>query len=103
MTRKDTFSLDRTLAPVIHAGLVKFSEVLKEKESTGGFFGVPYEFYDEETETINPRDWFDTIDKMIYAFADYKYDFDLEYNKEHQEKISEGLVLFGKYYTSLWW
>ena len=100
---RDTFSLDMMLSPVIHAGLVKFSSVLREKESQGGCYGVPCDFYNEETKQTNQKLWFDTIDKMAYAFGDYDDDFELQYSEGHQAKVTEGLELFGKYYNSLWW
>jgi hypothetical protein len=50
------------------------------------------------------------MDKIILAFQimkdnDMDYEFhnhDVEYYKEQQRKIQEGLQLFAKYYESLW-
>lgn len=100
---KDTFSLDRVLAPVIHAGLLEFVKVLRDREANGGCYGVPLDYYNEDTQETDPEAWFKALDQMIYAFADYKDDFELEYDKVHQRKVTKGLKLFGKHYSSLWW
>ena len=103
VSREDTYSLDRTLAPVIHAGLVKFVEVLRQREADGSCYCVPLDFYNQDTQETDQEAWFKALDQMIYAFADYKDDFELEYNKSHQKKITKGTKLFGKHYSSLWW
>jgi hypothetical protein len=64
---KETFGLDTTLRPIIGAGLVKFRDVLVEKEKSSKVFGVPSGFYDEETDRADK--WFDVLDKMVYAFT----------------------------------
>lgn len=83
---KDTFSLDMTLSPIIHAGLSKFHSVLEQKNREGKCLGVPSE-YCSDCET-GPKDqevqnWLDDIKKMMYAFENKEpdmslYDFSLE-------------------------
>jgi len=53
-------------------------------------------------------EWYKIMDKMILAFQIMKDDdrsceiHDVEYYKERQKKIEEGLKLFAKYYQNLW-
>ena len=105
VSRKDTYSLDRVLAPVIHAGLVKFVEVLRQREAEGYCYGVPLDFYNQETQEVDQEAWFKALDQMVYAFADYKDIFDnsTPSNKAHHKKVTKGLKLFAKHYESLWW
>jgi hypothetical protein len=108
----DVWSLDWTLAQIIHPGLV----MLKEKK-----FGapkvdpedVPLELrptteelaaYQEQGETDGS--WFDRydyiLDEMIWAFDLIKQDVTI-YSKAENERLTNALRLFGKYYRSLWW
>ena len=126
---KDTYNLDTVLSEVILSGLVKFHNVLKEKDKAGKAYGVPYfEEIGEDVEKASEK-WFDILSKMIYAFDEknepditkYNICFNLDienkrlkYNQEnydkylqdlqlYQEKKQEGLNLFAKHYESLWW
>lgn len=71
--RKDTYSLDSVLEPIILAGLVKFKEVLVERNSTGECWGVPAWAFDdadenhEDFETAT-KNYMAALDLMIYAF-----------------------------------
>ena len=94
----DTWSLDHTLALIIHPALVKFKQDSLEtghpclgsddvESCTSGICGC-------ETK------WQEMLDKMIYAF---KSIIDDEFSETAEEKkIQEGLELFGKYYRGLW-
>ena len=73
---KDTFSLDYTLNPIIHAALVKFYEQ-KDKTMFGtpsviyyDLFGSDYRMTDvsKEDESKAQQYWYECIEKMIYAF-----------------------------------
>ena len=65
---KDTYNLDTILSEVILSGLVKFHNVLKEKDKAGKAYGVPYfEEIGEDVEKASEK-WFDILSKMIYAF-----------------------------------
>ena len=88
-SRKDTWSLDATLDPIIAAGLVKFKKVI-----TGDCCaGLPsaYVSWDAqvgETEGEFERQfdlWVADIDKMIYAFQapDVEYDLGWVDGPEH--------------------
>ena len=109
----DTWSMDHTLAYIIHPMLVQ----LKDTQH-----GYPSKLTEQE--------WNDILDEMIWAFeqkckddwTDQYYgkwvtdkdkdkdkilsghfdSIDHDGLKEHQERITQGLKLFGKYYESLW-
>ena len=100
----DTWSMDHTLAYIIHPMLVQ----LKDTQH-----GYPSELTEQE--------WNDILDEMIWAFEQKCKDgnwvtdkdkdkilsghfdsIDHDGLKEHQERITQGLKLFGKYYENLW-
>lgn len=116
----DTWSADHTLAHIIHPLLLKIQK-----------HGIPWTDredapedakYDDETDDelekgYNQYRWQYILDEMIFAFAMIKDgDWDLEVYERHkgwtdeamderrktQERINNGLRLFGKYYQSLW-
>lgn len=71
--RKDTYSLDSVLEPIILAGLVKFKEVLAERNSEGECWGVPVWAFDETDEhqedfEAATKNYMAALDLMIYAF-----------------------------------
>jgi len=106
----DTWSMDCTLALIIHPMLVQL------KETTHGY---PNQLTEER--------WNEILDEMIWAFEqkckddwqdDYYGDYvedpkngpmagsfewiDHEGRKVHQERMSNGFRLFGRYYENLW-
>lgn len=93
---RETWSLDVTLAEHIYPRLVLFKKLNN---------GYPTCF-----ETID--EWNEVLDKMIFAFkklAENHWFFSIQEadwkQKEEQlwKQIGEGLDLFAKYYTDLWW
>ena len=97
---KDTFSLDYTLNPIIHAALVRFYEN-KDKTMFGtpsviysDLFGLDYKMADtsEDDESKAQYYWYECIEKMIYAFdpksepniADYDFSYSW-HNAENKE------------------
>jgi len=102
----DTWSMDNTLAYIIHPMLVQ----LKATQH-----GHP--------ANLSERQWDDTLDEMIWAFKQ-KMDFnwedqfygpyikkagkhsfewiDHEGLKAHQKRMTAGFKLFGIYYENLW-
>ena len=103
----DTWSMDDTLAPIILPMLVQL------KETTHG-----------HPADLTEQEWDEILDKMIWAFeqkckddwqdnyygpytpsdsgfGDFEW-IDLDGLKEHQERMSNGFRLFGKYYENLW-
>lgn len=96
----DTWSLDHTLAIIIHPALVRF----KEKTC-----GVPYTMAEDGLPEHGPDDysearWGWILDQMIYAMQmilevpDALYD-----DPSIDERVKMGTLLFGKYFRALWW
>ena len=92
--RWDTWSMDHTLAHIVLPMLVQ----LKATQH-----GHPANMTEQE--------WDDILDEMIWAFEqkcrddwmdDYDYSWNSEGAKAHQERMSNGFRLFGKYYENLW-
>ena len=91
----DTWSMDHTLAHIVLPMLVQ----LKATQH-----GHPADLTEQE--------WDEILDEMIWAFEqkcrddwmeDYDYNkWDSEGVKAHQERMTNGFNLFGKYFESLW-
>lgn len=77
----EIWNLDYTIASF------SLKRLKKLKENLGGF---PMGF-----ESID--DWEKVIDKMIFSFTQI-----IEDDLQNDEKIEEGLLLFGKYFRALW-
>jgi hypothetical protein len=128
----DTWSMDSTLALIVHPMLVQL------KDTTHGAPNVDDEDVPEKLRSTNgpPKEnhydtdayWFDrwdwALDEMIWAFHQKVKDdwqdeyygpyiekenelgefewFDSEGMKAHQKRMSNGFRLFGKYYENLW-
>ena len=128
--RWDTWSLDITLADIILPCLIQLKEqqhgapnvdVEDVPESL-----QPTEFPEGDVDNTYFQRWEWVLDEMIFAFASKNQDWELEYygdiifdedggirggyfewtddegRKAHQERISNGFRLFGKYYEGLW-
>ena len=106
--RWDTWSMDHTLAPIILPMLVQL------KDTTHGY-----------PNGLTEEHWNEILDEMIWAFEQkcrddwasdyYTYDDDpegmfglklvwedREGHQAHQERMTKGFKLFGKYYENLW-
>lgn len=115
----DTWNVDSTLSPVIHAILVEF---VKDVPSTASVDreDVPEELhstYGEYNESdggfstqYSHEAWLYVLNEMIYAFDpewDKKYGFGSDsytyanYN-EHAKRQQKGYELFGKYFSRIW-
>lgn len=116
----DTWSMDHTLAYII----VPMLKQLKDTRHGSPMVDdedVPEEFrstsappvkneWDPDSNFEKRWDW--VMDEMIWAFEqkcrddwmeDYYYNkWDQEGAKAHQERMSNGFRLFGKYYENLW-
>lgn len=89
VSKRDVWSLDFTLNPIIHAALVKFKEELLKSE----FSGVPADFcIDDNCTDESVANWHETLDKMIYAFNESNepdrenYDFKLNWETVPTER-----------------
>ena len=115
----DTWSMDHTLALIIHPMLVQlkqmnhgyFSSDPEDAPSIGQ--GDVTDYGGNDTRALDRYNWI--MDEMIWTFDTLKTDRDHElffneetgeYNfegqKEHDERIQNGLRLFGKYFRALW-
>lgn len=113
----DTWSMDHTLALIIHPMLIQLHKI------NHGYGNVdvedaPHIGKGEETDwghSDNKAEerWNWIMEEMIWAFGaildedDCFYDqetgtWDFEGRKAHDDRIANGLRLFGKYYRSLW-
>lgn len=96
----DLFNLDHTLSFIILPALIK----LRENKESAPFVvndDVPEEFKtDDETdfEGMQKR-WDYILGEMIYAFERVR---DCSDHVHVDKRVKEGLILFGKYYQSLW-
>jgi len=118
----DTWSMDSTLAPII----LPMLKQLKETKHGGPYVypeDVPAKLRPTKQELLEytknsktDSKWFDrwdyVLDEMIWAFeqkcrddwmSDYDYNkWDREGANAHQERMTNGFKLFGKYYENLW-
>ena len=106
----DCWSLDYTLARIIHPALIRLKEIkhgYPELWEDGMVTHhnwdrqLHFDFIDEDIESNYLIDkWNGILDKMIYSFG--KIMEDAYFDNEEWEMIQEGLDLFAKHYTSLW-
>jgi hypothetical protein len=102
----DFWNLDSTLAEVIHPAL---KELKKLKNGTPSIdkADIPEELWTEEQKSgVNEWDfsnegWNWVLDEMIWAFKRVKK-FDYIFDDEENDRLHNGLRLFGKYYLALW-
>jgi len=108
----DVWSLDWTLAQIIHPALM----MLKQQKNGAPWVDpedVPEELRPTPEELANYEEdartdelWFDRfdyiLDEMIWAFDQIKQDVNI-FSKSDSERVDNALRLFGKYYRSLWW
>ena len=120
--RWDTWSMDHTLANIVLPMLVQLKRTKHGAPNTDNA-DVPKELRmskkdtaqfakDGSTDDKFFKRWDWILDEMIWAFnqkcrddwmQDYDYNkWDSEGVKAHQERMSNGFKLFGKYYENLW-
>lgn len=115
----DLWSLDCTLAYVILPALKQFKEQndaipggLVETAYTTGQMELDLGMTEEQVSELRwlegERQWNEILDKMIWSFERIldqfspEEDYTTRRTKEYQDKLDEGLALFGKYYRCLW-
>lgn len=112
--RYDTVSLDHTLALIILPCLIQLKNtqqgmpVIKEDDIDPNQecfdFGDDLESMQYEK---NMKIWNEIMDKMIWSFQQLTIDYEKVNIKSdarplYEERIQEGLTLFGTYYLALW-
>ena len=101
---EECWNLDHSLAALILPRLIHFKE---------NHIGIPGNLceYDENGNITNKEDaetkWQNILDKMIYAFWEVILDRFLEIEDDIERenienKVTEGLKLFGEHFRSLW-
>lgn len=118
VTAYDCWSLDYTLAHVIHAALVKFSEeehgwpytddedVPEELKSTS----APPKVNDWDTDENHGKRWEWILKEMIWGFDQIakgekdepNYSCGQRVYEDYHARIKNSTRLFGKYYSALW-
>lgn len=106
----DTWSMDHTLALIILPMLkqlkatkhgspfVDDKDVPKRIRSTS----APAKKNEWDTDEFHHDRWDYVLDEMIWAFNEIIADNDKINDKKDQKRISNALMLFGKYYRALW-
>ena len=115
----DTWSMDHTLAHIVLPMLVQLKrthhgapftddeDVPEELRSTS----APPKEKERDTDDNHFKRWDWILDEMIWAFEqkcrdDWMDDYDYSWVSVeaivHQERMTNGFKLFGKYYESLW-
>ena len=94
----DTWNADHTLALVIHPVLVQL------RDTNHGYAVVDKADLPDNLCSLEhcEEQWLWVMDEMIWAFDRIKDDDYILMSKENQERIRNGLRLFGKYYMALW-
>jgi hypothetical protein len=106
----DTWSMDITLAPIIHPMLIQLKKTQHGAPCTDDD-DVPEELrstsarpkeneWDTDEFYFERWDWI--LDEMIFAFDQKTKDKWEDNNEELHKRISNGFRLFGKYYENLW-
>ena len=98
----DTWSLDHTLAIIIHPALVKYKQ--DSLETGHPCLGIDMDMCTSGSCDCNTK-WQEMLDKMIWSFEQIVTDEIHEYRDEYPDyltRVKEGLELFGKYYLALW-
>ena len=123
----DTWSMDHTLACIVLPMLKQFKEI-KQSSHQVDLKDVPESLHQSDNELEDDgvhEQWDYIIDEMIWAFEQkcrddwesdyYKYEDDTSKpfvyklvwkdekgKKAHQDRMTNGFRLFGKYYEGLW-
>lgn len=88
----ETWSLDSSIIIFVLPRIKRFRNIIK---TTGGYPGC----------LKNKKEWLNILDKIILSFnLMYQENFDGKIiTEKQQQKINEGLKLFGEYFQALWW
>ena len=114
----DMFNLDYSLAKVIHAGLLKYKEVISSKENE--FPSTPniylthvddfayLEEHDAEAWAKAHKRWLVDLDEIIWRFSEegmdnYPVDFDSDAKiQRHRIRRDSAMAIFAKVFDHLW-
>lgn len=108
--RDDMFSLDITLAIIIHKCIVEFKETNKygtfyvKNEDVPDELKTEKEGLDSSYDENRPKYEY-ILDELIWTFNHIAYnsfDIDMEFDKNVNLRVQNGLNLFAKYFRNLW-
>ena len=104
----DTWSMDHTLSRIIHPMLVKFKAdamsfpTTLDQSDVPDFLQLKEDLTEEEEFDIYEKQWEWVLNEMIYAFELVSNCEDSYPPLEENERMQNGLELFGKYFRHLW-
>ena len=104
----DTWSMDHTLSRIIHPMLVKFKAdamsfpTTLDQSDVPDFLQLKEDLTEEEEFDIYEKQWEWVLNEMIYAFDLVSNCEDSYPPLEENERMQNGLELFGKYFRHLW-
>lgn len=111
----DTWSLDHSLALIIHPALVRLSTnqqgymMVKDEDLPEDIqqYKEPEDYHSDEYLEYLARRWNYVMGEMIFAMDfiardGLDPDLDLEGWKANEERVQKGCELFGKYFRALW-
>lgn len=105
----DVWNMDHTLALIIYPMLVKYKEIgisygYIDNDDVPKNLRVSKSLKDEnKISKIKEKQWQWFLDELIWTFATIlDEEVDYRFNKELNVRVTNGLRLFGKYYSSLW-
>ena len=104
----DTWSMDYTLSRIIYPMLVKFKAdamsfpTTLDQSDVPDFLQLKEDLTEEEEFDIYEKQWEWVLNEMIYAFDLVSNCEDSYPPLEENERMQNGLELFGKYFRHLW-
>lgn len=103
----DTWSLDHTLALIIHPALIQLKETshgyaLVEESDIPLYVQAQLKAWKKDNEDIYHLYWEWVMDEMIWAFQQVLDDALYAKSEEEYHRMQRGLTFFGKYYQALW-
>lgn len=105
---EDLWSGDHTLSLVILPFLKKFKRHYKKNYDYQGYPISLVQDPENCTPEIQQKEflqWLDILDKMIFSFqaiVNNKFKGSVEERTAYEQRIQEGLNLFGKHFRDLW-
>lgn len=108
----DIWNADTTMATIIVEVLKKYREDMTgspyvENDDVPEHLRMTTEQIAEflesgETDSQFHERWKYVVDEMIYAMNIVAHNDEYEYSKEQDERVNNGLTLFGKYMRAIW-
>ena len=96
----DTWSADHTLALIIAPLLRHYRDKSGGLGAGGGTDPADFPDIGDPDDTHDPKRWRKLLDELVWTFDQLTMEGTIVDNTN--ERIDNGLLLFGKYYRSLW-